>query len=115
MKTKTLKVVTTILMALFVLATISQVAFGVSIPDVQAAPVEMDEMAVIAGKILGLIQGATIILTIVLVAVFGFKFVMGSANEKAEYQKSFIPLIVGVLVVFGATTIANFLLNTFTA
>ena len=115
MKTKTLKFVTTILMALFVLATISQAAFAVSIPQIEAQPVEIDGMAQIAGKILGLIQGATIILTIILVAVFGFKFVMGSANEKAEYQKSFIPLIVGVLVVFGATTIANFLLNTFTA
>lgn len=111
MKTKTLKIVTTILMALFILCTISQVAFGTS---VQVQDVELPEgITNIAGTIVGLIRAATVVATVVLVSVFGFKFVMGSANEKADYQKSFIPLIVGVIVVFASTYIADFLLNTF--
>ena len=43
--------------------------------------------------------------------LFGFKFIMGSANEKADYAKSFIPLIVGVIVVFSATSIAKLLFS----
>ena len=38
---------------------------------------------------------------------------MGSLEEKAEYKKSMIPLIVGIIVVMGATTIANVLFKTF--
>ena len=111
MKSKTLKVVTTIIMALFVLATISQVAFGVNVEPI--APGDMTGVEQIAGRILGLIQAASGIAAVVLIAVFGFKFIMGSANEKAEYQKSFIPLIVGVVVVFAATSIADLLMSTF--
>ena len=44
-------------------------------------------------------------------AFFGFKFIMGSANEKADYQKSFIPLIVGLVVVFAATSIAKMIMS----
>lgn len=64
-----------------------------------------------AGKVLGLIQAATAILAVVLIAVFGFKFVLGSAQEKADYQKSFIPLIVGVVVVFAAVSIAKLIFS----
>lgn len=112
MKSKTLKIVTTILMALFVLSTISQVAFGaVNVEPI--APGDMSGVETIAGRILGLIQAISGIAAVVLIAVFGFKFIMGSANEKAEYQKSFIPLIVGVVVVFAATSIADLLMSTF--
>lgn len=65
----------------------------------------------LASKVIGLIQIASAVAAVVLVAVFGFKFIMGSANEKADYQKSFIPLIVGVVVVFSATSIAKLLFS----
>ena len=118
MKTKTLKIVTTILMAIFVLCTVSQVAFASDIIDgitpnkdsVDAGPLQ--EMA---SNVLGLIQIASAVAAVILIAVFGFKFIMGSANEKADYQKSFIPLIVGVVVVFAASSIANLLFSSFTA
>ena len=63
----------------------------------------------LAGKVIGLIQIASAIAAVILVAVFGFKFIMGSAEQKSDYQKSFIPLIVGVIVVFSATSIAKLL------
>ena len=64
-----------------------------------------------AGKVIGLIQVASVVLAVILIAVFGFKFIMGSANEKADYQKSFIPLIVGLVVVFAATSIAKVIMS----
>ena len=36
---------------------------------------------------------------------------LGSANEKADVQKQFIPLIIGVVIVFAATSIAKLLLG----
>ena len=64
-----------------------------------------------ATSIISLIQVASVILAVILIAVFGFKFIMGSANEKADYQKSFIPLIVGLVVVFAATSIAKVIMT----
>jgi len=68
----------------------------------------------IAAKVIKAIQFASVIATIILIAVFGFQFIMGSAEEKKDYQKKFIPLIVGIVVVFSAATIANLLIDTFT-
>lgn len=114
---KTLKIVMTIVMAIFVLATCSQAVFAAAnyINEITVVePSDVSDLQSIAGKVLGLIQVASAVLTVVLIAVFGFKFIMGSANEKADCQKSFVPLIVGVVVVFAATSIAKLLFSTFT-
>jgi len=39
--------------------------------------------------------------------VLGIKYMMGSAEEKAEYKKTMIPYIIGAILLFAATTIAN--------
>ena len=115
MNTKALKVFITILMAIFVVCTISQVAFAKSATEIigginaDTDSVDATGLQTLAGKIIGLIQIASAVAALILIAVFGFKFIMGSANEKADYQKSFIPLIVGVVVVFAATSIAKLL------
>lgn len=119
MKTKTLKIVTTLLMVIFTISTFSQVALATSGADIaggikaDTAAIDAKPLQEMAGKVLGLIQIASAVAAVILIAVFGFKFIMGSANEKADYQKSFIPLIVGVVVVFAATSIANLLFSTF--
>ena len=67
----------------------------------------------LAGKILGFLQLIGGIAAVVIVAIFGVKYMLGSLEEKAEYKKSFIPLIIGIVVLYGAVTIANLLVNTF--
>ena len=122
MKTKTLKIVTTILMAIFTICAISQVvlAAGTSPSDIASGidastdGIDTGKLTDIAGKVLGLIQVASAVLAVILIAVFGFKFILGSASEKADYQKSFIPLIVGIVVVFAASSIGKLLFSTFT-
>lgn len=37
----------------------------------------------------------------------GLKFIVGSTQEKAEYKKSLMPLVVGVIILVFATTIVN--------
>ena len=64
-----------------------------------------------AGKIIKIIRYAAIVIAVVLIAVFGIKFMLGSAEEKAEYKKSFIPLIIGAVVVFAATFIADLIFS----
>ncbi len=70
-----------------------------------------DQIQATAGKIITIIRYAAIIIGVILIAVFGIKFMLGSAEEKAEYKKSFIPLIIGIVVVFGSTYIAQLIFN----
>lgn len=116
---KTLKLFAIIAMTMVMLCTSTQMAFAAgtdtgSIVDningsITADTSAASDLTSMAGKVIGLIQIASAVAAVILIAVFGFKFILGSANEKADYQKSFIPLIVGVVVVFAATSIAKLL------
>ena len=48
-----------------------------------------------------------ILVAVVMIAVLGIKYMMGSAEEKSEYKKSLLPLLVGAILVFGAATVAK--------
>ncbi len=114
---KTIKILTVVMMAVMIIFTVhnfSQAASASSIVDgikPDSSTVDTTDISTMAGKVLGIIQVATAILAVILIAVFGFKFVLGSAQEKADYQKSFIPLIVGVVVVFAASSIAKMIFS----
>lgn len=63
------------------------------------------------GSILGFIRNITAISSVILIAFFGLKFMFGSVEQKAEYKKHFMPLIVGMVVVVAGTSIASFVWN----
>ena len=101
------------MLVVFSVSTFSYAAGGITpdsvIGDMQAdtSNIKVDGMKKIAARVLGLLQIVSAILAVVLIAYLGFKMVLGSANEKADVQKQFIPLIIGVTIVFAATSIAN--------
>ena len=64
-----------------------------------------------AGQIMGMIRNVAVIASVIIIMVLGVKFMLGSVEEKAEYKKSFVPLIVGIILVVSATTIASFIFN----
>ena len=61
----------------------------------------------VGSSILSIITGVGMILAIILVAVLGIKYMMGSAEEKSEYKKSMMPYLVGAVLVFGASAIGR--------
>lgn len=64
-----------------------------------------------AGSIMGMIRNIAVVASVIIIMVLGVKFMLGSVEEKAEYKKSFMPLIVGIILVVSATTIAAFIFN----
>lgn len=60
-----------------------------------------------AGKILAYIRNIAVIAGVIIITILGVKYMTGSLEEKAEYKKSFIPLIVGIIVIVAATAIAT--------
>lgn len=114
---KSLKIFAVVLMAMLVVFSVSTFSYADSAKDVvtginaNMTGIDSTGMKSIAGRVLGLLQIVSAILAVILIAYLGFKMVLGSANEKADVQKQFIPLIIGVTIVFAATSIANLLLG----
>ncbi len=62
-------------------------------------------------KILGIIQVVGTIISVGVLMVLGIKYMMGSAEEKAEYKKTMLPYVIGAVFVFAATNIVGYIYN----
>ena len=61
----------------------------------------------IGNTILTIVTTVGMVLAVVLVAILGIKYMMGSSEENAEYKKSMMPYLVGAVLVFGASAIGK--------
>lgn len=65
-----------------------------------------------AGQILGMLQIASAITTVIMIAFLGFKLLIETPPDaKSELKKRFLPIVIGVVMVFGATSIAKFIIG----
>ena len=47
------------------------------------------------------------IASVIVLVVLGLKYMMGSAEEKAEYKRTLMPYVIGAVMVFAASVIAG--------
>ena len=59
------------------------------------------------GKIVGLIRVVGTIAAVGMLIVLGIKYMVGSAEERAEYKKTMVPYIVGAVLIFASTTLVG--------
>ncbi len=111
---KQVKVVSIILMVIMVLTSLTSIVLAA--PDLSGKIDEIGQGNANAntGKIITLgqtvvtiMQTVGIVVAVVVLLVLGIKYMMGSAEEKAEYKKTMIPYVVGAILIFAATTIVN--------
>ena len=67
----------------------------------------------VAGKILTFLQVISGVFAIIMIAVTGFRYIIETADVKKELKQSMLPIIIGILLVFFATSIAKFIVNIF--
>ena len=106
---KIVKLVPIMLMVIMILSTFSTVMAattpsGITIQDTT-------QFDTIGGKIIGMIQAIGNIVSIAVLVILGIKYMMGSAEEKAEYKKTFIPYLVGAILVFAASNLASMIFS----
>lgn len=65
----------------------------------------------IGNQIITVVSVAGSIVSVVVLIVLGIKYMMGSAEEKAEYKKTLMPYIIGAALVFAASAIAGIVFN----
>lgn len=69
--------------------------------------VTTDKLTNIGQTIVTIMQVVGIVVAVVVLLILGIKYMMGSAEEKAEYKKTMIPYLVGAVLIFASTTIVN--------
>lgn len=112
---KQVKVISMVLIVMFVMMSLSTVVLGLSdkidkigAGSESAATAKVEDLG---GKIVSILQVVGIVVAIVVLLVLGIKYMMGSAEEKAEYKKTMIPYVIGAILLFAATTIVNMVYN----
>ena len=63
---------------------------------------DTSEMKTAIGDIAGVLTGLSIIAAVVVAAMLGIQFMIGSLEQQAKVKQAIIPYIVGCIVVFGA-------------
>lgn len=110
---KTMKILTVLLIAILMITFATNVfAADVTFDSLQPN-YEGDSTTLVskANNIMGLIRNVAIIASVIILMVLGVKYMLGSVEEKADYKKSFIPLIIGIILVVAATSIASFIFS----
>lgn len=114
---KQVKIVSIILVVMMAIASISNVVLATGLEaDIQAIangnPANKPTQVTELGKtIVTIMQTVGIVVAIVVLLVLGIKYMMGSAEEKAEYKKTLLPYIIGAALVFAASSIATIIFN----
>ena len=70
-----------------------------------------DNITSVANKVVTFLQIASGVFAIIMIAVTGFRYIVETPEMKSELKKSMLPIIVGILLVFFAASIAKFIVN----
>ena len=116
MNTKKIKKVLSICMIVIMLVlTVSTFVSAVTPNDIQADTNVGSKTIETAGKrIVAILQTVGVVLSVIILIVIGIKYMMGSAEEKAEYKKTFMPYIIGAALIFAASLFAQVAYDFFT-
>lgn len=60
-------------------------------------------------NIVGYINVIGVVISVIILMVLGIKYMLGTVEEKAEYKKTMMGYVIGALMIFSTTTIANIL------
>ena len=107
MNRKALRILVIALTVVFCTILIGSTCFAAEDPSAFNELADQDKFDDIGGRILGLLRALGIIISVGVLMVLGIKYMMGSAEEKAEYKKTMIPYVVGAILLFAASVIAT--------
>ena len=115
---KSVKIIAVLLMVVLAVSVVTVPCFATTAKSVidkitPETPSGNEKILSTAGKIMGYIKWIAAVAAVIIVGILGIKYMLGSVEEKAEYKKSFVPLIVGAAVVVLATQIAGLIFQAF--
>lgn len=113
MNKRTIKIISAILIAMMLIFSVSSMVCAFNGPGSYTGnpPSDSSDIDNLGNKIIGVLRVIGSIAAVVILMVLGFKYMMGSAEDKADYKKSMIPYLVGAVCIFLAPIIAGAIYN----
>lgn len=102
---KSIKIISVLVLIVMIISMVSTV-FAVTDPSTLKGT-GTDKFDSIGNKIIGMVQAIGSIVSVLILVILGIKYMMGSAEEKAEYKKTMIPYLIGAVLIFAASNIAS--------
>ena len=108
MNKKLVKILTTVLL-IVMMVSVAANCFAIDHSQITGSTdgTGSTEIANVGKSIVGILQTVGIILSVIVLIILGIKYMMGSAEEKADYKKSMIPYLVGAILIFAASALAQ--------
>ena len=63
------------------------------------------------GYILGAIRNISTVVAVITLMVIGFRYIVGSVEEKAKYKETMYPYIIGAVLAVAGTSIVSYIYN----
>lgn len=109
---KSIKVISTLLLAIMLVASVAGTVLAVDPNTVLNGMdgngnVQISDLTKVGNNIVTIIQVVGIVIAVIVLLIIGIKYMMGSASEKAEYKKTMIPYIVGAVLIFAGTSLVR--------
>lgn len=101
---KLVKIVSVLMIALMAVTPVFAMTPADVKGDTNSGTTAVQEMGF---DLVGILQVIGIIASVAILIVLGIKYMMGSAEEKAEYKKTMIPYLIGAVFIFGASALAQ--------
>ena len=108
---KTMRIICAVIIALTVIVSIGNICFAEisagSINGKQSGMGGENQIQNVGNYIATIIRNIGIVLAVILLMILGIKYMVGSAEEKADYKKTMIPYLVGAILIFAASALAQ--------
>ena len=112
MNKRTMKIISIITIVLCILMSLSTCFAALTTDSIDTEKtISDDQLAGVGSSIATIVRNVGVVLAVVILMVLGIKYMMGSAEEKAEYKKTMIPYLVGAILLFGASAIAGMVVS----
>ena len=110
---KVISVLLVVMMLISAGSTILAAVQGVSDPATLTGQTVQgtDKITTLGNQIITILTIVGTVASVIVLIVLGLKYMMGSAEEKAEYKKTMMPYVIGAALVFAASAIAGILYN----
>lgn len=114
---KVVKIFSIILISLILLCTVTATfvyaqdalpVVGEYEPKNETAPTKVTNMI---GTIATIIQIIGVVLSVIVIVMLGIKYLVGSAEEKADYKKAMFPFLIGAILIASIGTILRIVIN----
>lgn len=103
-----------VLCIIFTILAIGIISYGTDAGDVleqlngeTQGNIDKEKIIGLGNSVIAVVRIVGVVVAVVILLVLGIKYMMGSAEEKADYKKSMIPYIVGAILIFASSTIVG--------